>query len=645
MAIYLTEGFHLNSNQPFDVRAVVGPQSYYLSKDDILYRYPGLRVWDFSGGGDGLPYVWTGATWSSENSIGATINDNSGNLNYIAKFYNDTTILGRSLIYDNNTHIGIGLTSASISPGSLITGLHVKGNIRTNNNFIGDGSQITQINASNITSGILTLNRLAVRSPFTPGTKYFLNLIDNNISWQELNTDPIITLETSSNIPHYINFTSLSSGQDNINASTELIYIPSRQQVLNGLGSYNFPSYSFNGNDDKGMFWNSSTSELTLKGASNANDGFVTIFSSGLSVNHSDYPQISFKNNTNNRLLWVNNSNILLFRENATVMDDKKVWHESNLYHLRQVNVDNKLEILRNSNSSTTNAYGTPITGIYSYNLIDDTTNMQPSISSLFPVISDKHKYWSNIVIGNGTSGSFQIAGNWHGASASDREMLVRSLNNNNTNWSEWSRVCLNEIQGFKWSMGRTQSTRDMLKIWMSNNLPKTIKTATFDIGGTNSTDVLIPFNPTIPSLTTTNVEDIYGTRLILGQSWHNIPGYEIRYAHNGSGVSDSSITFVMFKITSGSNMFVSGLMSEWSLHSNSVSSSYVSVGNGYSYDATFIGPTRQSSTAVVNFVNLYSSRSGFSTVRVYLRENESITQAMTAVLELRQRIVSDLPI
>ena len=660
MAIYLTEGFHLNSNQPFDVRAVVGPQSYYLSKDDILYRYPGLRVWDFSGGGDGLPYVWTGATWSSENSIGATINDNSGNLNYIAKFYNDTTILGRSLIYDNNTHIGIGLTSASISPGSLITGLHVKGNIRTNNNFIGDGSQITQINASNITSGILTLNRLAVRSIFTPGTKYFLNLIDNNISWQELNTDPIITLETSSNIPHYINFTSLSSGQDNINASTELRYIPSRQQVLNGFGSYNFPSYSFNGNDGKGMFWNNSTSELTLKGGI-SNDGFVTIFSSGLSVNHSDYPQISFKNNTNDRLLWVNNSNTLLFRENATVMDDKKVWHESNLYHLRQVNVDNKLEILRNSNSSTTNAYGTPITGIYSYNLLDDTTNMQPSISSLFPVISDKHKYWSNIVIGNGTSGSFQIAGNWFGASASNREMLVRSLSSNTTNWSEWSRVCLNEIQGFKWSMGRTQSTRDMLKIWMENNNPKFIITSFFDTGGnytnTNSGNGFnIPYSPSVPATTTTGAYDRYGVRSIMAQARHNIRGYDIYYGINSSA-ADNSIYFCMFK----NPTFNSATMREWTLL-DAVSANIIwtpaslASGGGGHYSSPIIVPVTLGLNGTLDtyisnkqnqaYPNGSATYGGFSTLRVHHDEDgNSVFQNTQIALHLQPRFIQEAPI
>lgn len=660
MAIYLTESFHLNSNQPFDVRAVVGSQSYYLTKDDILYRYPGLRVWDFSAGGDGLPFVWTGATWSSENSVGATIANNVGNLNYIAKFFNDSTILTRSLIYDNNTHIGIGLTAGDISPGSLITGLHVKGNIKTNNNFIGDGSQITQINASNITTGLLSLDRIAVKSPFVVNTKYFLNLINNAITWNELNTDPFISLETSSSSEHYINFTSLSSGQDNINASTSLKYIPSKEQILNGIGGNNYPSYSFNGNDTKGIYLDVGSNELSFKVST---DSLVSVNGLGLTIRHTDYPQIAFRNNTNSRLLWVNNANALLFREDTNnASTDKRVWHESNLYHLKQVNTDNKLETLRNSNGITLNYNNTSIGGIYSYNLVNDTTVMQPSLSSLFPTIANKHKYWSNIVIGNGANGgSFQIAGNWYGASASDREMLVRSLDQSTTNWSEWSRVCLNESQSFKWSMGKTQSTRDMLKIWMENNNPKFIITSFFDTGGnytnTNSGNGFnIPYSPSVPATTTTGAYDRYGVRSIMAQARHNIRGYDIYYGINSSA-ADNGIYFCMFK----NPTFNSATMREWTLL-DAVSANIIwtpaslGSGGGGHYSSPIIAPVTLGLNGTLDtyisnkqnqaYPNGSATYGGFSALRVHHDEDgNSVFQNTQIALHLQPRFIQEAPI
>ena len=75
MAINIVDQFQVNTYLPIDNRFVVGTASmsttsgtyspFYLYRDDILYKYPGLRIWDFN---DGVPYVWTGSTWSNENT-------------------------------------------------------------------------------------------------------------------------------------------------------------------------------------------------------------------------------------------------------------------------------------------------------------------------------------------------------------------------------------------------------------------------------------------------------------------------------------------------------------------------------------------------------------------------------------------------
>lgn len=193
MAIIIVDNFQVNIENPIDNRFVVGSQSipsgspsqlypnpFYKYKDDITYKYPGLRVWDFN---DGVPYVWTGVTWSNENTTGALIQGGGGHQNYIPKFLNNSTLLGRSKFFDNNTHIGLGLTS-STNPNSVqsyqtdansgisgtitITfstppnGLHVDGNIKTNNFFSGDGRYIVNIHANNIRTGTLNLDRISV---------------------------------------------------------------------------------------------------------------------------------------------------------------------------------------------------------------------------------------------------------------------------------------------------------------------------------------------------------------------------------------------------------------------------------------------------------------------------------------------------
>jgi hypothetical protein len=105
-----------------------------------------MRVWDLN---DGIPYVWNGTTYSSENSVSI---GGSGTVNKIPKFATSTTVAD-SLIYDDGTYVGVGNTTP-------VYNLDVTGAIRTTDGFIGNGATISNINADNITSGKLTLNRI-----------------------------------------------------------------------------------------------------------------------------------------------------------------------------------------------------------------------------------------------------------------------------------------------------------------------------------------------------------------------------------------------------------------------------------------------------------------------------------------------------
>ena len=648
MAIYLTENFHFNTNQPIDVRMVVGSQSYYLYKEDIplSYKFQGLRVWDLNTGEIGTPYVWTGTIWSSENDIGATVPTTSGNHNYIVKFEDDSTTLSKSSLYDNGNSIGLGLTAASINCG--IDGLHVLGNIKTNGRFDGDGSIISDISATNITSGILSLS-LIERIAFTPGKKYTLSQLNTGVFWSEVESSVYISLDDTSSSINYINFTNGLDNKYDIKGSNNLRYKSSTKQLLSSSGSKEEPSYSFINSTSVGMYRTSNTISFTNGGV-----GIVSIFDGGLSITHTDYPQIAFHSTTINksRLLFVNNANNLLFRYDSTVVDDKIVFHDSNLFHLRQLSI-NQLETGRNSNGITINGSGQSIGGIYNYNIMNDTT-MNTSLSSVYTTLDNSKKNWSTMVIGNGANGgSFQIAGNHAGASASSREMLVRSLDTSVTSWSDWSRVCLNENQSFRWSMGKTHSTRDILKSWLESNTPKNIVTSFFDTGG-NFTNIYngIEYNPSPYSLETPTAYDRFGIKQLVRQPRHNIRGYIIEYAVN-SGPSANDIYFCMWK----SHEFDPNTMREWSLHDASSASilwTQDSTSGGGNYTTPIIAPCDSSNATINTFLDNKKFLSfpqgagtygGFSSIRVYHKELDPVLQRTQISIQIYPKSVQDIPI
>jgi hypothetical protein len=157
MAIQVIDNFDINTSKPLDNRFVVGTSStgaFYNTRHDIQWKYAGLRIWDLN---DNQPYVYNGFTWSAEAS--STI-QGLGTAGYISKFTLSNQI-DISEIYEESGNIYIGSTiSFPFSPAGK---LQVNGNIRSyNGGFYGVGSNITAINASNITLGSLDLPRISL---------------------------------------------------------------------------------------------------------------------------------------------------------------------------------------------------------------------------------------------------------------------------------------------------------------------------------------------------------------------------------------------------------------------------------------------------------------------------------------------------
>ena len=154
MAIQIIDNFNLSVAKPIDDRFVVGSQSFYTNRNNIPYKYKGLRIWDLN---DGVPYVWNGTTWVGESSVSIS---GSGNANYVPKFIGSgvSNTIGQSSIYVSGASVGINNTS--ITAGYI---LDIIGGVRSQGatGFSGVGSLLTSLNATQITSGAMSLARLA----------------------------------------------------------------------------------------------------------------------------------------------------------------------------------------------------------------------------------------------------------------------------------------------------------------------------------------------------------------------------------------------------------------------------------------------------------------------------------------------------
>lgn len=215
MPIQIVDNFDLNSPKPLDNRMVVGSQSFYTTKDSIPYKYPGMRIWDLDAG---IPFYWTGTTFSTENS--STISGN-GTGGYLPK-YILTNVVGNSVIYEDV------LGKIGINTSSPLYQFDVAGDLRATT-LRGIGQDISNLNASNVTLGSLSLVRL------TNGTSgQILVAGPSQPQWSSPSSvsvgtasNVVITNDTASST-QYITFVDGTSGSRSVKvSSTKLQFTPS----------------------------------------------------------------------------------------------------------------------------------------------------------------------------------------------------------------------------------------------------------------------------------------------------------------------------------------------------------------------------------------------------------------------------------
>lgn len=272
----IIDQFQINTAKPIENRIVVGGTSFYQTRALIEYKYPGLRTWDLN---DNLPYYWTGTEWLNENSTSVSF-DTTVDIGYLPKFTTTKSTLGKSIIYESGTvngNIGIGLVGSNIAPSNAFSaptkGLHVSGNIRTDNNFLGNGQYITDLNASNITTGSLSIARIA---PASAINRYALQSVSGVPTWvvvEAVSTNSassdsikIINDDTSSS-SNYLTFVSSTSNFNTLKVSQAKInYIPATGQILLGNGSASGPAFSFISAANTGIYYAGSAVSTSISG-------------------------------------------------------------------------------------------------------------------------------------------------------------------------------------------------------------------------------------------------------------------------------------------------------------------------------------------------------------------------------------------
>lgn len=347
MSIQIIDNFNLNVAKPIDDRFVVGSQSLYPNvsyndKNDIPYKYAGLRVWDLD---LGVPFYWNGTSWLSENSVSIS---GSGSASYVPRFVGsgNSTTLGNSNIYIIGNSVGVNNTN----PNSLYS-LDVIGGINSTSLVSTNGLGIQQLNASNISTGTMSLARLANNNTsnwiLTSGPTQPIYVNPSTITVGAASASVIFN-ETASATIHYVGLFNGSTGNlqsrvssisTSINTnSRQLTYQPSTGilasatiqsgtfsigRTTGNVGSAATPGINFRSATNTGIYY-ISTAPLTM-GLAVSGVALVTMESGAVNFGPQSafYPRVRSSNSSSASLpsyTWYGNDTAGIFRPSSNVI-------------------------------------------------------------------------------------------------------------------------------------------------------------------------------------------------------------------------------------------------------------------------------------------------------------------------------------
>jgi hypothetical protein len=373
--INIIDGFYLSKSAPIDSRIVASGSQ---ERDAIPYKYEGLRVFDIS---DSIPYVWINNSWQIENKNGVVASNTTQN--YIP-YLTDPNVISNSVIYQSNDKIGINTQSPSQT-------LDVNGIIKANG-FIGNGSGITNINASNI-SGKLQLSNLP-----TGGNGYILTgSVSNPVYVDPTNitvgkSNKVKNITDTSPVNHSLLFVNEYDMHASVKTNTLIQCKPSTGQlILNNNGNKDNPILSI-GASNIGFYKEPSELSLSYNGSKVSSFGSNTTKLINTKINSGTY-DFTITGGTNG---WDTVANI------ASVNYDRIFYLYSD-YDIFSTSIETGSFQLKISLGNEV-IFNKLATNNYYYSWIENYTFILPA------TLSAKIEYKkNNLVWYSGTSGRFKV--------------------------------------------------------------------------------------------------------------------------------------------------------------------------------------------------------------------------------------------
>jgi hypothetical protein len=251
----IIDGFTVNVSRPIDDRMVTTGTA---SRDAIVYKYNGLRVYDTD---SKQPYVWDGTTWVSENSSSVDI-EGTTTTGFISKFSN-TSQITNSIIQEVNNGIKILAGSGAVPTIKLDVAGMVQATV-----FQGSGNKLTNIPAASI-SGQLRITNIENPDSISTSQVQIITAGTSTPEWKKLSEipssafpSPYLRLSLTSSTNNYIIF-GATNGSYNYYQSTSgdsLRFIPRVNGASEGAqlqipnGSEGNPSMAFATNTQTGIY-------------------------------------------------------------------------------------------------------------------------------------------------------------------------------------------------------------------------------------------------------------------------------------------------------------------------------------------------------------------------------------------------------